>query len=62
VAAIVGDVFATGLAATALGGILQAQIAFVPQHVHIEIDTHALPPVSITPVVGPGAIGIVGTF
>jgi hypothetical protein len=67
-AAIVGNIFVAGLAASAVVGIVQAQIAFVPEHVHIEHGP--LPPsvasaaagVSIAPVIGPGAIGLVGRF
>ena len=74
-AAEVANIFSAGLAATVVLGIVQAQIAFVPQHVHIEYRplpasvesaTPAAPPapprVSIAPVLGPGGIGIVGTF
>ena len=67
-AAIVGNIFTAGLAVTVVGGVIQAQIAFVPQHVHIE--HRPLPPsvaaarlgLSIAPVVGPGAIGLMGHF
>lgn len=68
VAAEVGNIFTVGLAATTVVGILQAQIAFVPQHVHIERRPlpasagAAIKGVSIAPVVGPGAIGLVGRF
>ncbi|HSY21090.1 MAG TPA: hypothetical protein VK841_03200, partial [Polyangiaceae bacterium] len=67
-AAVVGNIFAAGLAAGVIGGILQAQIAFVPQHVHIEHGPlpPSVPPapagVSIAPVIGPGAIGLAGSF
>jgi hypothetical protein len=67
-AAVVGNIFAAGLAISVVGGIVQAQIAFVPQHVHLEHRplppsvASAASPVSIAPVISPGAIGLVGRF
>ncbi len=61
-AAIVGNIFAAGFAAVVLGGIVQAQIAFVPEQVHIERHIPPLPQVSIAPLIRLDAIGITGTF
>jgi hypothetical protein len=67
-AAIVGNIFTAGFAASAVVGIVQAQIAFVPQHVRIErrplpLSVASSPSgVSIAPVLGAGAIGLVGRF
>jgi hypothetical protein len=63
VAALVGDAFAGGFALVAAIGILQAQLAFVPEHV--EVRTRTLPPLSrftLRPVLGLGAAGLAGTF
>jgi len=61
-ASIVGNIFAAGLAAVVIGGIVQAETAFVPQHVHVEERKRALPSLSLAPVVGAGRLGIAGTF
>lgn len=59
-AAIVGDSFAAGFFLAAAGGIVQAQVSFVPQRT--EVRRRALPPLSLLPVVGPTGIGLAGRF
>ncbi len=61
-ASILGNVFAAGFAAVVIGGIVQAEAAFVPQHVHVEERKRALPSLSLAPVVGVGRLGIAGSF
>ena len=49
-----GDIFAAGFAATAIAGIVHAQLTFVPERV--EVRQRPLPPVSrltLTPLVVP---------
>jgi hypothetical protein len=58
--AIAGNIFAGAFAVVALAGIVQAELAFVPEHT--EIRRRPLPPLSLAPVVGPGTIGIKGRF
>jgi hypothetical protein len=53
--------FVGALAAVAVGGIVQANLAYVPETV--EIKKHELPPVgSVKPVVSPSFVGLTGTF
>jgi len=59
-AAIAGDVFAAGFFATAAAGIIHAQATFVPERTHVE--KRPLPPVSFSPIVGPGQIGLAVRF
>jgi len=58
--AIAGNIFAGAFAVVALVGIVQAELAFVPEHT--EIRRRPLPPLSLAPVVGPGTLGVVGRF
>lgn len=60
VAAVTGDVFAGAFFVTALVGVVQAQLSFVPEHVTVR--KREIPPVSLAPVVGPGGVGLGGTF
>lgn len=57
---IVGDVFAGAFAFAAIAGIVHGQVTFVPQFV--EVRKRPLPPVSFAPFLGPGGLGIGGTF
>jgi hypothetical protein len=61
-AAITGDVLAGGLLLTAIAGVVHAQATFVPERV--EMRKREIPTLSLTvkPVVGPGGLGIAGTF
>ncbi len=59
-AAVVGDTFAGGFFAVALVGIIHAEATFVPETTTTR--ARAIPPVSIRPVVGPGGVGLVGSF
>ena len=59
-AAIVGDVLAGSFIAMAITGILHAQATFVPEHPLTR--KREIPQVSITPLIGPGGIGISGQF
>lgn len=59
-AAVVGDFFAGGFFALAIAGVVHAQATFVP-----EVTTtrkRELPPVAIRPIVGPGGLGLSGSF
>jgi len=58
--AIAGNIFAGAFALAAVAGILQAELAFVPEH--IEVRRRPPPPLSLKPVAGPGSIGIKGCF
>jgi TolA-binding protein len=58
--AIAGNVFAGAFALAAVAGIIQAELAFVPEHT--EVRRRPLPPLSLTPFAGPGSIGIKGCF
>jgi hypothetical protein len=59
-AAIWGDSFAAAFAVTALVGIVHAEVTFVPQRV--EVHKRAIPEVTWGPFLGPGALGVVGTY
>ncbi len=59
-AAITDDVLAGGLVLTALAGIIHAEATYVPERV--EMRKREIPPLSLTPVVGPMGVGIVGRF
>jgi len=61
-AALVGNIFAAGFAAAAIGGVLHAEITFVPEHAHIETRKHPLSSLSLAPLVGPGVVGVAGRF
>jgi hypothetical protein len=59
-AAWVGDLLAAGFALVAITGVVQAQIAFVPERVHVR--KRPLPPLSlapVAPVLAPGGVGFV---
>jgi TolA-binding protein len=60
IAAIVADWFAAGFYAAAVGGIVHAQLTFVPERV--ETRKREIPPVSLEPFVGPGIVGVSGQF
>jgi hypothetical protein len=49
-----------GFVLAAAMGALHAELSFVPQK--IEIHQRAIPPLSLAPIVGPGGVGIAGTF
>jgi hypothetical protein len=59
-AAITDDLLVGGFALVLIGGIVHAQATFVPEHV--EVRKRAIPPLSLSPVVGPGGIGLFGRF
>ncbi|HEY3822898.1 MAG TPA: hypothetical protein VGL81_37290 [Polyangiaceae bacterium] len=59
-AAITDDILAGGLVLTALAGVIHAQATYVPESV--QIRKREIPPLSLTPVVGPMGIGVVGRF
>jgi len=59
-AAIVGDVFAAGFFLSAAGGIVHAELTFVPERT--EVRKRALPPLSLSPFVGPTGVGVAGRF
>jgi hypothetical protein len=60
IAAITGDALAGGFFLVAVLGVVHAQLTFVPEHT--EVRKRALPPLSLTPVIGPGGVGLVGKF
>jgi hypothetical protein len=58
--AVAGDVFAGAFFAVALAGVIHAEATFVP-----EVTTERrreLPSMSLAPIVGPGGVGVSGTF
>jgi tetratricopeptide (TPR) repeat protein len=59
-AAKVGDVFAAGFLLTAIAGVVHAELTFVPER--IEIHKRPIPPLALVPIVGPGIIGLAGSF
>jgi hypothetical protein len=59
-AAIVGDLFGAGFFVTAIGGIVHAELTFVPERA--ETRRREIPPLSLAPIVGPGVLGLRGTF
>jgi hypothetical protein len=60
IAAIVADLFGAGFFAVAIGGVVHAQLTFVPEHV--ETRKREIPPLSLAPMVGPGMLGLRGSF
>jgi hypothetical protein len=60
IAAIVADWFAAGFFAAAVGGIVHAQLTFVPERV--QTRKREIPPVSLVPFAGPGIVGVSGRF
>jgi hypothetical protein len=59
-ASITDAILAGGFLLSAIGGVIHAHATFVPEHV--ELRKRELPPLSLAPVIGPGGVGIVGTF
>jgi hypothetical protein len=59
-AAWVGDIFGGAFLFAAVAGIVHAELTFVPEHTTVQ--KRALPPITLAPFVGPGGIGISGTF
>jgi hypothetical protein len=59
-AAWAGDIFGGAFLAAAALGIVHAELTFVPERATVR--KRELPPVSITPVIGPLGVGVVGTF
>jgi transcription elongation GreA/GreB family factor len=59
-AAYTGDVLAGALVLAGVGGIIHAQATFVPETV--EKRKRAIPQLSLTPMIGPGGLGLGGTF
>jgi hypothetical protein len=59
-AAYVADWCAAGFFAATIGGIVHAQLTFVPERV--ETRKREIPPVSVTPFAGPGFVGVRGSF
>jgi len=57
---LVGQIFAGSFLFVAVAGVVHAQITFVPERV--EIRKRPIPPLSLAPSIGPGTLGIVGTF
>lgn len=55
-----GDAMFGGFALLAVIGVVHAQLTFVPETV--ETRKRPLPPVSVTPTVVPGGLGLVGRF
>jgi hypothetical protein len=61
-AAAIGNILAAGFAALAIGGIVHAEVAFVPEHVHVEERRRPIPSLSLAPIVGLGELGVAGKF
>ena len=62
--AITGDVFAGAFFAAALAGVIHAQVTFVPEVTTTrkrQLPSMSLAP-TVTPFVGPGGLGLRGTF
>jgi len=59
-AAITDDVLVGGLVLTALGGIIHAEATYVTEKV--QTRKREIPPLSLTPIVGPTGIGVLGRF
>ncbi|MBV9948756.1 MAG: hypothetical protein JOZ69_18050 [Myxococcales bacterium] len=59
-AAIAADAMAGGFLLAAVIGAVQAQVKFVPEHVRVR--KRPLPPLSLSPVVGPSGVGLFGRF
>jgi len=59
-AAITDDVLVGGLVLTALAGIVHAEATYVPERV--QMRKREIPPLSLSPIVGPTGIGVMGRF
>ncbi len=60
---VAGDVFFGLFAVTAAGGVLHAQLTFVPEHVTIrKRDIPPPPQVTLAPILGPAGVGLRGSF
>jgi hypothetical protein len=59
-AAYVNAALAGGFLLTAIGGVVHAQLTFVPER--ITMRRRDLPRLSVTPFVGPTSVGVRGTF
>ncbi len=59
-AAIVADGFGAAFMAVAIGGIVHAQLTFVPER--RETRKREIPPLALEPMIGPGVLGIGGRF
>jgi hypothetical protein len=59
-AAKAGNWFTAGFALVGLGGIVHAELGFVPEHVAVR--KRVIPQLSLAPVLGPGSVGLAGTF
>ena len=59
-AAYTGDILTGALVLTAIAGIVHAEATFVPEKV--ETRRRVMPQLSLTPIVGPTGVGVVGTF
>jgi len=57
---VVGDLLAGAFFLTAIVGAVQAEVAFVPEIVHVR--QRPVPVVAVTPIVGPGGVGVSGRF
>jgi hypothetical protein len=58
--ALTDDILVGALALTMVGGVIHAEATFVPEKVGTR--RREIPPVSLTPFVGPSGIGIAGRF
>jgi hypothetical protein len=56
----VGDIFGGAFLLAAVVGIVHAELTFVPEKVTVR--KRQLPPVTLSPFVGPGGVGVQGTF
>jgi hypothetical protein len=59
-AALAGNIFAAGFFLSAAVGVVHAEATFVPEHT--EIRKRPLPPISLSPVIGPSGLGLAGSF
>ncbi len=59
-AALAGNIFAGGFFLSAAIGIVHAEATFVPEH--SEIRRRSLPPISLSPIIGPTGLGLAGRF
>jgi hypothetical protein len=57
---VVGDLLAGAFFLTAIVGAVQAEVAFVPEIVHVR--QRPIPVLALSPIAGPGGIGVSGRF